>query len=94
MSHLPHRSAVRKDVPLATKGFVAEEIEEALRRDREPDGGGGGEDDAWWLAGIVHTLPCHHSHVLANASHVPQTTPLARRRRAHARTEVVRHPLR
>lgn len=78
VGHLLHGATVGEDVPLAAEALVAEEVEEAVGGDGQPDGGGGAEDDPRWLPGIVDALASHDPDVLVDVAGV-ELVPLVHR---------------
>nr|GLL25544.1 hypothetical protein ACMD2_04153 [Ipomoea trifida] len=93
MRHFVHRTAIGENVPLAPEAFVAEEVEQSLRRNGQPNGGGGAENNAGGLPRVVHALPGHNPHIFV---HIPRAklVPLVDTGSAHPSTEVISHPLR
>jgi hypothetical protein len=77
---------------LAARALVAEEVEDTLGRDREPEGSSSVEDDARWPAWVVDALPGHDTDVLGATA--GQSGPLVRGRGRHATAEAHDHPLR
>nr|GMC82762.1 hypothetical protein ACMD2_04153 [Ipomoea batatas] len=93
MRHFVHRTAIGENIPLAPQAFVAEEVEQSLRGNGQPNGGGGAENNAGGLARVVHALPGHNPHIFV---HIPRAklVPLVDTGSAHPSTEVISHALR
>ena len=93
VSHLLHWPAIGQYIPLAPEPLVAQEIEEPLRGNWQPNRCCGAEDDARRLARIIHALAGHDADVLIHIGG-GELVPLVHCRSANTRAEVVRHPLR
>lgn len=91
--HLLHGPTVRQYIPLASQPFVAKEIEQPLRRHRQPHRRGSTENNPRWLARVVDALAGHHLDILANTAAGIELVPLVHGGGAHTGAEVVCHAL-